>query len=110
MSNNINNFPLYKILYDHVKKNGNKPLSIHDKEQFFTFIEKEEIDKLDKHEIIYTIIRIYDLKNTKKNSSKIFDIPYNGKEVDKNNYTFEFNKLPVFLQKMLIQFVKINES
>jgi hypothetical protein len=111
MNNNITNFPLYKILHDEVKKHEEEPTT-KDKELFIKFIESKD-DEL--NEIVYTIIRLYDLKNKKKSSSTLYNIPYNGKNVESknhyhsdNNYTFDFDSFPSYLQKMLIHFMKIN--
>lgn len=120
MNININNFPLYKILYDKVVTNQNK-LSSQDITKFINFTKTCDDSQ---SEIIYTIIRIYELKNVKKSSSQIYNIPYKGIAsknenenendeeflIDNNikNYTFDFSIFPTILQKMLLQFVAIN--
>jgi hypothetical protein len=122
MNININNFPLYKILYDKVVTNQNK-LSSQDINKFINFTKTCDDSQ---SEIIYTIIRIYELKNVKKSSSQIYNVPYKGIAsknenenenendeeflIDNNikNYTFDFSIFPIILQKMLIQFVAIN--
>lgn len=108
------NFPLYDILYEYVKNNDRNILK-KDKKMFISFVEKNE----NVHEIIYTIIRIYDLKNIKK-KSEIYNIPYKGKEEkllnddlnsnNLNDYTFNIDNLPLYLQKMLLHFMDINNS
>lgn len=129
MSNNIKNFPLYKLLYDNIK---NIKITNKDKQLFIIFVNENEIV----HEIIYTIIRLYELKNNKKKLSDIYNVPYKGKEKlvntinnDSNNmnlsprgkrqnlshnelydYTFNLNNFPLQLQKMLIHFMNINKS
>lgn len=112
---NSKNFPLYNILHEYVKNNDRTILK-KDKKMFISFVEKNE----NVHEIIYTIIRIYDLKNNKKKSSEIYNIPYKGKEENSlnddlnsnnfNDYTFNIDNLPLYLQKMLIHFMDINNS
>lgn len=97
-------FPLYNILHDYIK-NNDKSLLKKDKKMFISFVENNE----NIHEIIYTIIRIYDLKTNKKKTSEIYNIPYKGKE-NSNNYTFNIDNLPLNLQKMLIHFMDINNS
>ena len=109
---NTSNFPLYKILLDKVKydtKNNKKEQKILNKDikLFIEFINDNE----DKHEIIFTIIRLFTL-NTNKNNSEIYNIPFNGKETKLKNssdFSFDFKSFPLLLQQMLIQFVKINE-
>lgn len=125
MNININNFPLYKILYDKASKDI-KSISSQDIKKFIDFTKSCDDSQ---SEIIYTVIRIYELKNVKKSSSQIYNIPYKGiisinnkeenneKEEeneelksDRNNnknYTFDFNNFPPLLQKMLIQFISI---
>lgn len=111
-------FPLYNILYDHVK-NNEKTILKKDKKMFISFVENNE----NVHEIIYTIIRIYDLKHNKKKTSEIYNIPYKGKEenlsvspfrlgelINLNDYTFNIDNFPLRLQKMLIHFMNINNS
>lgn len=99
-TNNISNFPLYKILLCKIKEIIN--ITNEDIKLFINFVYSNE----DKHEIIYTIIRLFYLNNN-KNSSEIFNIPYNGIQ-NKSDYSFDFNNFPIQLQQMLIQFVKIN--
>jgi hypothetical protein len=106
MNINTNNFPLYNILTD--KINDNK-ITIEDKNKFLNFV---KICDESQSEIIYTIIRIYELKNVKKSSSQIYNIPYKGiskeKENNEKDITFDFNLFPLNLQKMLIHFININ--
>ena|SRR5690348_11259507 len=102
---NNTNFPLYKILINKAKLA--ESITNNDMELFIKFVEKFP----DQHEIIYTIIRIFELENfrgSNRNTSELFNIPYSGKLEGKNNYIFEINNLPILLQKMLIQFRNIN--
>lgn len=106
--NDIKKFPLYNILYNHVK-NNDKLVSKKDKKTFISFVEENE----NIHEVIYTIIRIYDLKTNKKKTSEIYNIPYKGtkiKQLDLENINFNIDYLPIYLQKMLIHFMNINKS
>ena len=98
-------FPLYNILYDYVR-NNEKIILKKDKKMFISFVESND----NVHEIIYTIIRIYDLKHNKKKTSEIYNIPYKGKEENLNDYTFNIDNFPLNLQKMLIHFMNINNS
>lgn len=114
------NFPLYQILYDKAQKDKEKQVDFN---KFNNFVKKCDDSQ---SEIIYTIIRIYELKNVKKSSSQIYNVPYKGIAsknenenenendeeflIDNNikNYTFDFSIFPTILQKMLLQFVAIN--
>lgn len=103
------NFPLYQILYDKVQKND-KQITKEDITRFINFTKLCDDSQV---EIIYTIIRIYELKNNSKSSSQIYNIPYKGiikssnDETNEKDITFDFNSFPLYLQKMLIQFINI---
>lgn len=106
------NFPLYQILYDKVQKD-NKQITREDINKFINFVKLGDDSQ---SEIIYTIIRIYELKNNNKSSSQIYNIPYKGtvkqsesgrNEEDQKDISFDFNSFPLYLQKMLLHFMSL---
>ena len=122
MNINTSNFPLYNILIDKINKDSKneEKISITDRIKFINFVKTCDDSQ---SEIIYTIIRIYELKNVKKSSSQIYNIPYKGiisikntkntentenKKNEEKDITFDFNLFPLQLQKMLIHFININ--
>ncbi len=95
-------FPLYDILLKDCNDND------------LADIQKKEIIPLinsldDKgHENIFTIIRIHGvLKN--KTKEDIFDIPYNGKKIDKQ-IKFNLSKLPNIVKQMIYKFSQIHKK
>lgn len=59
----------------------------------------------DTHEIIFAIIRYYQIKN----SNNVSGVPYSCKYLKtKGGYKFDVDLLPVKLVKMLIEFFKIH--
>lgn len=121
MNINTSNFPLYNILIDKINKDSKneEKISITDRIKFINFVKTCDDSQ---SEIIYTIIRIYELKNVKKSSSQIYNIPYKGiisikntkntenkdEKKEEKDITFDFNLFPLQLQKMLIHFININ--
>jgi len=94
------NFPLYDRLYNEIK--DDEDLTAKQKEEFVKIT--KNIDS-DGQELIYALIRVYQLENSEDKST--FKIPYGGKYV-KNDIKFDFNELPIKLKHMLYKFVQIH--
>lgn len=94
------NFPLYDRLYNEIS--DDEDLTAKQKEEFVKIT--KNIDS-DGQELIYALIRVYQLENSDDKST--FKIPYGGKYV-KNDIKFDFNDLPVKLKHMLYKFVQIH--
>jgi hypothetical protein len=93
-------FPLYDIL---LKDCTNTELSIEQKRELINIIPTLD-DKA--HQNIFTIIRIYGLKNS---SSDIFEIPYEGNKIN-NDVKFNLDKLPNVLGQMIYRFITIHNQ
>jgi hypothetical protein len=91
----MSNFPLYNRLQ---LKLSAQPLSYGQKREFV-----KRVEKLDKegHELIYAIIRTFQIEN--ENDTFSHNIPYDGKREDKG-LQFTFGNLPENLGKMLHKF------
>jgi hypothetical protein len=90
-------------LFDNLSKNiPNRDLLLAEKRLFMKNI--EEADK-NGHELIYALIRVYQIENKEDNTS--FTLPYNGSYVDKN-ITFDLDKFPIKLKHILFKFLKVH--
>jgi hypothetical protein len=89
---NFPNFPLYQS----IKKDDFKELTLEQKDKFMDFFKDMTEDK---HKIIYALIRAYHLENDINTQ----DIPYGGKNL-KSGLKFDFDNLPSKLQYMLYTF------
>ena len=97
------NFPLYDNLLSKVKENT-RDLSVKQKHLFV-----ENIQKIDKTglEVIYTLIRVYELKHDKHTSMSDYTLPYDGKYKGKD-IEFDFEKFPKRLKRMLFNFLDLH--
>lgn len=99
----MSNFPLYDNLFNEV----------HDMNEDLTDKQKDEFMKLIKNidvigsELIYVLIRIYQLENTEDKST--FKLPFGGKFI-KEEIKFDLNELPNKLKHMLYKFVNIHKK
>ena len=90
-------------LFDNLSKDiPTRDLLLAEKRFFMKNI--EEIDK-NGSELIYALIRVYQIENKEDNTS--FTLPYNGTYVDKN-ITFDLDKFPIKLKHILFKFVKVH--
>ncbi len=95
------NFPLYDTL---ISKNTTKRDIT--KKQKVTLV--ENLKKLDSmgQELVYVLIRIYELKNEEKDMSN-YKLPYNGEYKD-SDLTFNLEEFPKPLKRMLHEFCKMH--
>lgn len=95
----MSKFPLYDSLNTNIK---NKDLTVIQKKDFI-----KKIDILDKngHELIYALIRIYQMENDEDNTS--FILPYNGIYINKD-MKFYIENLPNKLNHILYKFIKVH--
>jgi hypothetical protein len=104
-------FPLYDHLLDKVTKLSlqlNKEIDINVDEVRELVEGVKHFNQLD-YESLFTIIRIYSLRNTE---TKIFDVPFNGEKLnsqqnDKYNVKFDIRQFPPTLRKILLEFVRM---
>jgi len=94
------NFPLYDRLYNEIT--DEEDLTIKQKDEFIKIV--KNIDS-DGQELLYALIRVYQLENSEDKST--FKIPYGGKYI-KNDIKFDFNDFPIKLKHMLYKFVQIH--
>ena len=95
----MSKFPLYDSLSKDIKT---EDLSVIQKR---TFIKR--VNKMDTrgHELIYALIRMYQIENNEENTS--FMLPYNGIYVNTDIH-FDLDKIPKNLKNILFKFVSIH--
>ena len=96
----MSNFPLYDNLFSEV--DTNEDLSIKEKDDFIKMI--KDIDQVG-CELIYVLIRVYQLENTEDKST--FKLPFGGKFI-KDDIKFDLNELPNKLKHILYKFINIH--
>ena len=92
-------FPLFNNL---LKNIPTRDLFLSEKRTFMKNI--EEIDT-NGHELIYALIRVYQIEHKEDNTS--FTLPYNGTYNDKN-ITFDLDHFPIKLKHILFKFLKVH--
>lgn len=92
-------YPFYDLVNKNIK---DKDLTLNQKKKMIN-----KINKFDNNgkELIYAIIKVYEIKNTSKFA--VFNLPYSGITVD-NNVIFDLEKLPFNLKQMLNKFVNLH--
>ena len=98
----MSNFPLYDTLFNDV--NTNEDISDKEKEQFIKLV--KSLDQIG-YELMYVLIRVYQLENTDDKST--FKLPFGGKYI-KDDIKFDMNELPNKLKHMLLKFVNIHSK
>ena len=92
-------FPLYDILYTKIQdsENLNTELTLIQKQSIISFITSapEQI-----HEIVYVLIRIFQLQH----ETQHFSLPYGAKQI-KKGIKFNINKFPKTLSQIIHQFI-----
>lgn len=97
-------FPLYDILYS---SSTSDDLSKEEKLKCIKNI--SEMDEK-QHENIFTIIRIYGLRN-RDDTPQIFELPYKSTYVTgTQNIKFNLEELPNKLLRMLLNFIEMNRD
>lgn len=95
----MSRFPLYDNLSQGIK---NRDLTVLQKKDFIVKI--KEIDT-DGYELIYALIKMYQMETGDANTS--FTLPYKGIFIDEN-IKFDLNDLPKKLKQILYKFVDIH--
>ena len=91
--------PIYNTIIQNL--NTNLKITSENKTELISNIEKYE----DTHELIFAIIRCYQINN----SNDISNIPFYGKYLKtKQSYKFDVNNVPDKLINMLIEFYKLH--
>ena len=95
----MSQFPLYNSLLKDIPK---EDLSVIEKR---TFIKR--VGKIDKngHELIYSLIRIYQINNNEQSTS--FNLPYNGTYLEKDIH-FDLELFPIKLKHILFRFASLH--
>jgi len=93
----MSEFPLYDSLSKNIPEID---LSGSEKKAFIKRIEK--IDR-EGHELVYALIRMYQMVNNEQNTS--FTLPYNGKYINNNNINFDLDEFPLTLKQILAKFL-----
>ena len=94
----MSKFPLYDSISKDIPK---EDISVFQKNRFIKRVQK--IDN-NGHELIYALIRMYQIENNEDNTS--FTLPYNGTYNDKN-ITFDLDHFPIKLKHILFKFLKV---
>ena len=92
----MSNFPLYDSLNIDRK---NEDLTFKEKDEFIKIV--KNLDK-NGHDLIYALIRTYQLENCEDKST--FKLPYGGKYV-KTEIKFDLNDIPNELKNILYNFI-----
>lgn len=95
----MSEFPLYDSLSKNISEND---LSVSEKKAFIKRLEK--IDR-EGHELVYALIRMYQMVNNEQNTS--FTLPYNGKYIN-NDISFDLDKFPISLKQILFKFLSVH--
>lgn len=97
--NTMSNFPFYDTM---IKDTKNSDLTVKQKNDFL-----QKITLIDKngYELIYALIRVYEINNEDLPSS--FKLPYSGKFVEKDIH-FDLEKLPLKLRQVLYKFINVH--
>jgi len=95
-------FPLFNQLFQSVKDNNPPPLTDLEKTMIVQTIKSLNDQE---HEILYIVMRIYQLKHEHINTQYI--LPYNGKH-QKKGIKFELDQLPEQLQLIIHEFIKLH--
>jgi hypothetical protein len=97
----MDSLPIYETILNEI--DNDIDITHEDKINLSTNITKNN----DTHEIVFVIIRYYQIKN----SSNITNLPYSSKYLKtKNGYKFDIDFLPTKLIKMLIKFYEIHQK
>jgi hypothetical protein len=95
----MSKFPLYDSLYKDIPEND---LTIAQKRSFVKKICNIDVNG---HELVYALIRMYQVENNEENTSYI--LPYNGTYVD-SDICFDLDKFPKTLKQVLFKFLGIH--
>lgn len=98
----MSNFPFYDMLSTNIK---NKDLTIKQKNDFMSKI--SEIDE-NGFELIYVIIRLYEIQNNKEDRIDSYKLPYSGFYINKTDVQFDLEQFPNILKQMLYKFINIH--
>ena len=95
----MSKFPLYDSLSKDIP---DLDLSLPQKRVFI-----KRISKIDNngHDLVYALIRMYQVENHEKNTS--FTLPYNGTFIDKD-IKFELDNFPITLKHILFKFLGVH--
>jgi hypothetical protein len=95
----MSKFPLYDSL---LKDISTIDLNVTQKRAFVKRIQKIDTDG---HQLVYALIRMYQVENNEENTS--FTLPYNGMYVE-NDICFDLDKLPNMLKQILFKFTGVH--
>ena len=95
----MSKFPLYDSISKDIPK---EDISVFQKNRFIKRLQK--IDN-NGHDLIYALIRMYQIENNEDNTS--FTLPYNGIYVDQDIH-FDIENLPKNLRHILFKFVSLH--
>jgi hypothetical protein len=95
----MSKFPLYDSLLKDISSND---LNVTQKRAFLKRIQKIDTDG---HELVYALIRMYQVENNEENTS--FTLPYNGTYVE-SAICFDLDRLPNMLKQILFKFTGVH--
>jgi len=98
-----NSLPVYDNIVNKISSNQTFDIGIDDKKDLIRNLE----ENIDTHELIFVIIRIYQIKN----SNNVSSLPYQSKYLKtKKGYKFDIDNLPSKLVYILIEFYKLHNN
>lgn len=95
----MSEFPLYDSLSKNIPETD---LSFSEKRAFIKRFEKIDHEG---HELVYAVIRMYQMVNNEQNTS--FTLPYNGKYIN-NDISFDLDGFPIPLKQILAKFLSVH--
>jgi hypothetical protein len=95
------NLPIYDMLYNEFVDISDD-LTTKQKDEF---LKKVKLLDSNGHELIYAIIRVYQLENSEDKNT--YTIPFHGKFI-KNDLKFDLNDLPNKLKRMIYKFTDMH--
>lgn len=93
----MDDFPLYNTLNKDLPK---KDLSLKQKKDF---INKTEIIDTQGAELVYALIRAYQILNNGETLEE--KLPFEGQKLTENNLEFNISKIPIQLRQLLYKFL-----
>lgn len=95
----MSGFPLYDSLSKTIPE---VDLSTSEKKSFIKCFEKIDHEG---HELVYALIRMYQMVNNEQNMS--FTLPYDGKFIN-NDISFNLDRFPITLKQILAKFLSVH--
>ena len=98
----MSNFPLYHSMLSAVKP---KDLTIKQKDDFISKL--KHIDD-NGTELIYALIKYFEIEHDEKDKTNVYKLPYAGEYTTDGNIVLNLENFPVKLKQVLYKFINIH--